>query len=291
MFTKLIRAIKYYFNKINFIFLTTLALSVVFFIFPMILFSANTPLPPTLEENIQSSNNDSSAKTPQYVIIRSPNETVFSSETTGKVISLPVKEGSIFKVDDILVVLDCRLQQADLNKAKAQKKSTDKAWLSAKKLKNYGSISEFELTKALSESEAANADVDKLTVIVEKCTITAPFNGAVSEVLTHAYETVKPGDPLLKVVNTENLTFEVQVPSQWLSWLKIGSEFKVYINDINKTISAKVTLINPEIEPVSQTVKVIGIISPPVLELRPGMTGQAVFPRESSHLEETNLDK
>jgi RND family efflux transporter MFP subunit len=219
------------------------------------------------------------------VIIRSTDETTFSSETSGKVISLPVKEGTAFKKGDVLLTLDCRLQQADLNKAKAQQQATNKALESARKLKNYGAISDFELTKATAEAEASDADVDKLSVIVEKCSIVAPFNGAVSEVLTHAYETVKPGDPLFKVVNTENLTFEVQVPSQWLSWLKVGSEFKVHINDINKVISAKVTLINPEIEPISQSVKIIGIISPSVPELRPGMTGQAIFPENHGDTE------
>ncbi len=38
------------------------------------------------------------------------------------------------------------------------------------------------------------------------------------------------------------------------------------------------TLINPEIEPISQTVKIIGAISPSDPQLRPGMSGQANFP-------------
>ena len=53
--------------------------------------------------------------------------------------------------------------------------------------------------------------------------------------------------------------------------------FNVKINDIKKTIPAKVILINPEIEPISQTVKIIGAIDSPDSALRPGMTGQAIF--------------
>lgn len=214
---------------------------------------------------------------PEYVIIRSNQETMFSSETTGQVIFLPVKEGSAFNKDDILLKLDCRLQEAELAKAKAEQEATAKAMESAKKLKGYGSISEFEYVKAKSEADATNADVQKLKVTVEKCTVIAPFTGSVAEIKTHLYETVKPGDPLLKVVNTENLTFEIQIPSQWLTWLRIGSSFNVHINDIDKTIPAKVSFINPEIEPISQTVKIVGVISPSNPLLKPGMTGQAIF--------------
>ncbi len=216
--------------------------------------------------------------TPEYVIIRSKEIVNFTSETYGNVLTLPLEEGSAFKKGDILLTLDCRLQEADLQKSLAQQQAAQKAYESTNKLKDYGSISDFEVIKAKSEADAANADVSKLKVIIEKCTIKAPFNGSVAEMKTHLHETVKPGDPLLKIVNTDNLIFEIQVPSKWLSWLQVGSLFTVYINDINKKISAKVTYINPEIEPISQTVRITSTIEPPDAELKPGMTGQANFP-------------
>lgn len=217
-------------------------------------------------------------KTPEYVIIRANEETTFSSETTGKVIYLPIKEGSNFKKGDVLLKMDCRLQQADLNKAKAQQNATSKALLAARKLKGYGMISEFEYVKTASESDAANADVDKLKAIAEKCTVIAPFTGGVSEIKIHLYETIKPGDVLLKATNIRDLYVEVQVPSIWLSWLHVGSDFNIFVNDVQKTIAAKVNLINPQIEPISQTVKITALVSPPDETLRPGMTGQAIFP-------------
>ncbi len=246
---------------------------------PLCLMAAPQRLPPSLPDadNISLSTVPTHISMPEYVIIRSNEETMFSSETTGQIIFLPVQEGSAFNKGDTLLKLDCRLQAAELAKAIAEQEATSKALESAKKLKGYGSISEFEYVKTKSEADAANATVQKLKVTVEKCTVIAPFAGGVAEIKVHLYETVKPGDPLLKVVNTENLTFEVQVPSQWLSWLHIDSPFSVRINDINKTIPAKVTLINPEIEPISQTVKIVGLISPPNPLLRPGMTGQAIF--------------
>lgn len=260
-----------------------------------ILYAANQQFPPSLKDtsfislpqsSLETPHSTIKINTPEYVIIRADDVTTFSSETTGKIIYLPFKEGSNFKIGEILLKLDCRLQQADLNKVKAQQKAASKAFDSAKKLKAYGSISEFEFIKVKSELDAINADVDKLKTIVEKCTIIAPFSGSVAEVKINLYETVKPGDLLMKVINTQDLSFEVQVPSQWLSWLHVGSILKIYINDINKSISAKINYINPEIEPISQTVKITGEVYPPQPDLRPGMTGQAMFSDNPEKLKE-----
>lgn len=217
-------------------------------------------------------------QTPEYVIIKPSDEVTFSSETTASIDNIYVKEGSKFSKDDILLVFDCRLQEADLNKALAQETEAKMASRSATKLKSYGAISEYELVKATSQEKMSNADVDKLRAIVDKCIIKAPFNGSVAEIMVNNHETVKPGDPLLKIVNTDNLEFEIQVPSCWLSWLRVDTDIKVRINETNTIISAKITKINPQIEPVSQSVKIIATIIPANSALLPGMSGQAIFP-------------
>jgi RND family efflux transporter MFP subunit len=235
--------------------------------------------PETLPVSIDSNQDPSeNINTPEYVIIRSSDQATFSSETTAHIALLTVKEGSYFKAGDILLELDCREQQAELKKSRAQQQAMNEAQKSAEKLQKYGSISEFELIKAQSDAAMVNADVDKLNAVVDKCTIKAPFNGAVSELMVHAHETVKPGDPLLKIVNTDNLELQMQIPSAWLQWIHVGTQFEVHVSEINKSIAAQITKINPQIDSVSQTVKIIGIIIERDPKLRPGMSGQAIFP-------------
>lgn len=214
---------------------------------------------------------------PTYVIVNASNSTTFSSETTATIQAINVKEGDRFKTGDILLEFDCRVQRAELKKAQAQQESASSSEKSAQKMKSYGLISDVELIKAQSELAIANAEVDKIKTYIDKCVIEAPFNGGVAELNVHMDETVKPGDPLLKIVNVEKLEFEMQVPSLWLSWLHIGSEFTVDINETKKSVLAKVTKINPEIDTVSQTVKIIGMLVKPDQSLLPGMSGQATF--------------
>lgn len=239
------------------------------------------PLPATnaaLPQTLDAPSSKLEAKTPEYVILQPSDEATFSSETAASILTLNVKEGSYFKMGEVLIVLDCRVQQADYKKAVAQQTASKIALRSAERLKTYDSISEFEVVKAKAENDMANAEVDKLSAIIEKCIIKAPFNGAVADIMVHAYESVKPGDPLIKVVSTDHLIVQMEVPSDWLQWLHINSMFSVHINEIDKTISAKITRINPKIDAVSQTVKVIGEIQPTADRLLPGMSGQAIFP-------------
>ncbi len=222
------------------------------------------------------------AKTPEYVILQPIDEATFSSEITASVESLPMKEGSYFKIGDVLLVLDCRVQKAEYQKALAQQTATTIALKSAQRLKSYDSISEYEVVKAKAEAAMVDADVSKLGAIVDKCVIKAPFNGAVADLKVHTHETVKPGDPLMKIVNTDHIIVELEVPSDWLQWIHIGSTFNVHVNEINQSIIARIIRINPEIEPVSQTVKIVGEIEDTSNKLLPGMSGQASFPDDPS---------
>lgn len=240
--------------------------------------SSKTVNLPDLPKTLDTPNSKLDAKTPEYVILQPSDEATFSSETTASILNLNVKEGSYFKTGDVLLEMDCRVQNADYKKAIAQQTANKIALKSAERLKSYDSISEFEVVKARAEAEMANAEVDKLSAILEKCTIKAPYNGAVANVMVHKHETVKPGDPLIKIVSTEHLIIQMEVPSDWLQWLHINSIFDVHINELDKTINAKIIRINPNIDAVSQTVKITGEIQPTTERLLPGMSGQALFP-------------
>jgi membrane fusion protein (multidrug efflux system) len=251
---------------------------------PVTSFAAPDSLPSSLtipagnsaapQDNIKTS----PTNTPEYVVIKPSEQVTYSSETAASIAELPVKEGSKFKQGDILLEMDCRLQQAELEKTQAQANAATTAEKSAYKLKSYGSISQLEVVKAHSDAVIARAEVEKLTALVDKCVIVAPFNGSVSDIMIHPLETVKPGDPLLKIVSTENLEFEIQIPSSWLRWLKINSIFYVHLNETDKRVEAKVERIDPEIESVSQTIKIVGVVTKPDPSLLPGMSGQAYFP-------------
>ncbi len=113
-------------------------------------------------------------------------------------------------------------------------------------------------------------------VLTQKCKITAPFSGKVVERLAQVHESVSPGDQIIEIINHEKLEIRLVVPSSWLKWLKVGASFQVKIDETGYKFTVAVERIGARINPVSQTIKVIGKVKGNG-ELIPGMSGNALF--------------
>ena len=75
---------------------------------------------------------------------------------------------------------------------------------------------------------------------------------------------------------------ELIAPSHWLTWLKPETRFKVKIEETGKVYAAKVVRLGGRVDPVSQSIKVIGRITENAPELIPGMSGPVDFERPPS---------
>jgi membrane fusion protein (multidrug efflux system) len=139
------------------------------------------------------------------------------------------------------------------------------------------SMGQLELDIADADVQTAKADVAAAEVMTSRCTIAAPFNGVTVEQKARAYQYTTPGQPLLEILDNHNLDVELIAPSRWLTWLKPGYAFSVHIDETDKTYPAHVTRLGGRVDPVSQSIKVIGEISGDAPELMSGMSGRASF--------------
>jgi multidrug efflux pump subunit AcrA (membrane-fusion protein) len=112
---------------------------------------------------------------------------------------------------------------------------------------------------------------------VGRCSIAAPFAGRVAKRHVAAHQYVTPGVPLLDILETGQLELQMIVPSKWLAWLKPGAAFTVQVEELGKSFPAKVQRLGAQIDPVSQTVAVFGVMDGSHAGLLPGMSGWAVF--------------
>lgn len=220
----------------------------------------------------------------QQVVINALEEATIASDLGGTILAIPIREGEQFKKGQLLVKFDCRTQQAELNKALADKKNATSSLINTRKLESYGASSKFESNKARADFEKASAEVERLQATTSKCTITAPFSGTLVEKLVQAHSTIKAGEPLLKIVNSDNIELIMRVPSMWLSWLKVGSKFDVFIYELDKKLPAQVDNINAQVDAVSRTVKIRGNVITQNKQLLPGMTGEATFDNSNKNI-------
>ena len=203
--------------------------------------------------------------------------TTLAAEIGAKVNRVPVPEGGRFKAGETLVAFDCSVQAAQLDKAKATLAAADKVWTANKRLRELNSVSSVEMEVSEAEVNKARAEVAAGVAILSKCTTPAPFSGRVAEQKVREQQYVQPGQALLEIIDDTELELEFIVPSRWLAWVKPGHSFRVAIDETGKRYPAKVRRVGARVDPVSQSIKLTGVIEGEFKELVAGMSGRVIM--------------
>jgi RND family efflux transporter MFP subunit len=200
--------------------------------------------------------------------------TTVAAEIGAKVNRLPVAEGGSFKSGQLLVGFDCSLQHAQLQKAQAELEGTEQTHKSNQRLAELNSVGQLELDLSRSAMGRARAELGANQAVLSKCSILAPFSGRIAEQKVREQQYVQPGQSLLDIIDDSVLELEFLVPSNWLSWLRVGGKFQVQIDETRKSYPAKFIRIGARVDPVSQSVKVAAAIDGKFPELIAGMSGR-----------------
>jgi membrane fusion protein (multidrug efflux system) len=202
--------------------------------------------------------------------------TTLAAEIGARVRRLPFGEAQAFKAGDLLVALDCSVQQAQREKARAELAGAQAALEANQRLSRLNAISELELVLAGTAAQRAQAEIGAHDALIEKCALMAPFNGRVAEQKVREQQFVQPGQALLDILDDSSLELEFLAPSSWLRWLREGQTLRVSIDETRRTYPARFTRIGARVDPVSQSVKVAATIDGRFSELMPGMSGRVL---------------
>lgn len=202
--------------------------------------------------------------------------TTLAAEIGAKVNRLPVPEGGAFKAGQPLVSFDCTVQQAMLQKARAELNAAEATDKANQRLAELNSVGQLEVDLGRAGRQKAVAEVGAQQAVLGKCSISAPFSGRVAEQKVREQQFVQPGQPLLDILDDSVLELEFLVPSAWLVWLRTGQTFEVEIDETGKRYPARFERIGARVDPVSQSVKVAAAIDGRFPELIAGMSGRVL---------------
>jgi HlyD family secretion protein len=190
-------------------------------------------------------------------------EVKISSEVSGEVITLPVKEGQMVKKGDLLIKINPKLYTSGLNRSRAGLSNT-KAGLSQadatfkeakasyernKKLFEKGIISKSEWDRAIATFEGSQASKEAAYYSVEsaaatvkeasdnlgKTAIYAPVSGTISKLAVELGETVlgtqqMAGTEMMRVADLTNMEVEVDVNENDIVKVAIGDDVNVEVD-------------------------------------------------------------
>lgn len=204
-------------------------------------------------------------------------ESTLSSRMPGRITDISVREGQRFEKGQQLVSFDCDIEHSYLRKSRAKLLAAQKTHESNLQLRDYESIGKLDVELSAADVKTASADVDVIKSKLKRCTIEAPFDGRVVELLVHPYESVAEHQPLISILDDRNLEVQLYIPSWWLSWLKPGDGFTIEVDETGKTYKASVQRLGARVDAASQSLEISAMIDGSHPELLAGMSGVARF--------------
>ncbi|NBR51644.1 MAG: HlyD family efflux transporter periplasmic adaptor subunit, partial [Alphaproteobacteria bacterium] len=126
---------------------------------------------------------------------------------------------------------------------------------------------------AKADYDKARAELKIASLNVERCSVKAPFDGTVVQLLVNQFESVDLRRNLIEIVSSSDLEIEVIAPADWLKRLTQGQNAKMEIDELSVTSDVKVIAMGGAVDPVSQTVIIRAQFIDPPKDILPGMSG------------------
>lgn len=223
-------------------------------------------------------------------VIEAVQQVQLTAQTTGRISKVLVDVNDYVKANDLLVQISAVEQQAgantvqaQLNAAKAQAVAAQSTYTRYESLVKKQYISKQDFDQALSERNAANAQVAALQAQVIQANqqtaytqIRAPFDGIIYDRFIEPGESISNGQPIVSIFNPENLRIEVQVPQTTAELLRANPVAVVELAD-GTTIKIKDIVIFPSADGDSHSVKVRIQLPKNAAVLKPGQVAKVVF--------------
>ena len=210
---------------------------------------------------------------------------MLSAKSMGVVTAVYVTEGQQVSKGKALVQLDNSVIKQNIEAMKSQLELATAIYNRQKNLWDQKIGTEVQFLQAKTNKENLEKQLKSLEEQSDLSRITSPISGTVDMIVAKIGETLSPGMPAVRVINTSDLKLVANVSEAYVTSIKKGNDVLVNIPELNKELKAKVSFVGKNIDQLSRTFSV-EIKLPSLQDLRPNMTGvvKIIFHSEPSTL-------
>jgi membrane fusion protein (multidrug efflux system) len=195
-----------------------------------------------------------------------------SAELGGKITEIAFESGDKVKAGDLLVRMDISAEEAQLRSAEAAAKLARITLDRNRDLRANKTVSQSDLDTSEANFKQATAQADNVRAAIEKKTLRAPFAGHLGLRQVNLGQIIEVGNEIVTLQAIKPIYVDFSVPQQQFSLLTPGSEIRVTTDAApSKTFEGKIEAVNPEIDPVTRSVRVRATLANTEELLRPGM--------------------
>tara|TARA_R100001143_G_scaffold61071_2_gene61185 strand:+ start:7063 stop:8142 length:1080 start_codon:yes stop_codon:yes gene_type:complete len=180
-------------------------------------------------------------------------DATISSESSGRILSISDR-GDQVSSGDIIARLDDRVIRAQYNAAKTAFELADDTFNRLESLYADSIISTQDFRNARAQRDQAKAQLELTNKQLMDSQIKAPFNGRVEQRFVRTGELVNPGQPVVRLVNTDKIRILAGIPERFSGEITEGSDVEVNISALGiEPLESTITYSGNVIDPDTRT--------------------------------------
>jgi len=203
-----------------------------------------------------------------------PQNVLITAQIAGEVDTIAFEDGQQVKQGQLLVRLNDTKQKAELAKAQSTLWKTQSQYRRYVQLseQDKGFVTQVSLDDAISQYQQAQADAQSAKRDIVLMNITAPFKGILGVAQVAKGSFVKVGDPIVKIVNRQNLQLEYALPEADFRLVKLGQHVSITAAAYpNKIFNAMVDYVAPTVDETTRAFTIRARVNNQDNLLSPGM--------------------
>lgn len=199
------------------------------------------------------------------------------SEVDAVVTALPFIEGKEIDSGGLIALMDDQQIKAAFQSAEATRDQAQSAYDRAKSMLSAGAVSKQAMDDATANLKVAEAAYEQARVRLSKCQIRAPFSGVIGPRLVSPGAFLRSGfslaTPITTLTQISRLKVMFTAPEKIYPRLTRGSEITVTTPAYpDAKLIGKIDVIDPIVDSLTRSVRVIARVSNPDRKFRPGMS-------------------
>ena len=204
-------------------------------------------------------------------------DVMLSFPVPGIITAQKFKEGEFVKAGDIILELDSRLEELEVERYRLimENKKTD--WESTKTVfDKTSSVSRDELLKKEADYRVAAAEHQIAVEQLSRRRLSSPADGVIAEIKLHAGEACAAYQPVARVVDTRRCYFVSNLEARDAARFKLNQpvdlEFEDGLGSVK--VKGKITFVSPVVDAASGLQKIKAVLDNESGKIRPGLAGK-----------------
>ena len=179
-----------------------------------------------------------------------------SAEVDGRVEEVVGREGHKVRAGDTLIRLNTDFLKPEFDCAKAQAEFDAGEYKHIANLHKKGATTVAEVNQFRTRAAVSKAAFDIAKARLKRATIVAPIDGVLEKLIPEFGTSVKDGDVVAVIVDSDPAKVVVDVSELDVPFLEIGDEEKIFIKGQAKNLTGKITYISKLIDLDANTTRV-----------------------------------